>query len=126
MQWRQSFQHSMNDVWHEDIKQAFKLEELWVTEDKNIVPIKRLATPHLKNIIEYFRSNPRKRIRETPVYTELLSLRLKFIEYELVRRNNNQNSKLDEAISLVTQARYTGRTELLEEAITLLAQAREK
>jgi hypothetical protein len=56
----------------------------------------------------------------------LLSLRLKFVEYELERRNNNQNSKLDEAISLVTQARYTGRTELLEEAITLLAQAREK
>lgn len=113
-------------VWHIDLKTPFMLEELWVTEDKNIVPIKRLATPHLSNILKYFEKYPEKHERENIVLTKLLDARLKNVQSEYFNRTKTRASEIEGVISSLYEVRWKGDVAKLDEAISILAKLRDE
>ena len=86
------------------LDEPFKLFELWVTEDKNIVPIKQLATPHLKNILTYFEKNPSKQELATPAHYELLQTRLNYIRTVLSSREGNIRIKKSTVVRKINRA----------------------
>lgn len=87
------------NIHERDLHQRWFLDELWVTEDKNTVPIERLSTPHLRNIVAYFKQNPDKLTRETPEYENLLSARLARVNSLLNKREYElKNKEIEEAL----------------------------
>lgn len=76
-----------------DTQRSWYLSELWVTEDKNIIPIVKLAYPHMLNIIAYFKKNP-ERLMDGSIEARVLRHKLNRIEELVAERRTNVHTNL--------------------------------
>lgn len=80
-------------------KNGVEMERLWQTKNGNVIPIKNMATEHIKNAINYIKKNPITEITEIALLwlNEELNKREKTDKHnEHIRNNVKQKCKIND------------------------------